>query len=160
MIPDEHQEVLDKVRRARVEAAARRGRDPRDHPDAVHLAPDDIDAMLDVYDWARQRGLGGGYPDTAGRAREKARRRVEVAARQGRRMPSGDFPASDLAHFTDEELLELLRTRDVFRRNNAESQRRRAERRAVAAEVRRLERERASRETGDLEAEARERLGL
>lgn len=157
---DELKARLDAARRARVEQAAQRGRDPREHRDAGLMSEEAMAGLVETYvdRWRRPprrrsdvATVKAKLAKAAGRARKHAARgelRRYSAAQLGEMFPD------------DAELADLLLEDAAAREAKAARAEREREREAVDQLAGQVEREREAAAKEDARAEAARRLGV
>jgi len=157
-LPPELEARLAYARRCRLEQAAARGLDPREHPDAETAEPGFLDPLVAIARKAARRPERRRSDLDAARAkRERRRQRFRGLAARGN-LPG--HRTDELASaFSDEELREVLLTdheaREAKRERYAQAQRR-AE---LEAETKRVLGEQDAERRQEAEQEARRRLG-
>jgi len=143
-LPPELESRLAFARRCRIEQAAHRGLDPREHPDAETAEPAFLEPLVAIARKAARRPERRRSDiDSARRKRERRRQRLHGLARRGN-LPG--HRTDELASaFSDEELREVLLT-------DHEARQAKAARYAAAQRRRELDAE-TSRVLGEQEAE-------
>jgi hypothetical protein len=156
--------VIQKVRAARVRDWAGRGFDPREHRDAASVGPDDMEDLLEVAANAAGRRGTASAQDRASVQRRRERRRTiaENRADAGTlRIGGGDFPYWEIGElFTDDGVRALLARQEQGAIRAAERIQAREEREAIEHEARAVAKEHEAKERAKIELEAKKRLGL